>query len=50
MNRLAFDTSAVVPLIVRSHLAHDAVRGHAAGRRAVQTAHSLAEIYSVLTR
>ena len=50
MNRLAFDTSAAVPLIVRSHVAHDAVRRHAAGRRAVLTVHSLAETYSVLTR
>ena len=50
MSRLAFDTSAAVPLIVRSHVAHDAVRRHAASREAVLTMHSLAETYSVLTR
>ena len=50
MTRLAFDTSAAVPLLVRSHTAHSSVRRHAAGRTAVLTAHSLAETYSVLTR
>lgn len=50
MTRLAFDTSAAIPLLVRSHTAHAAVRRHAEGRTAVITAHSLAETYSVLTR
>lgn len=50
MSRLAFDTSAAVPLLMRAHVAHAAVRRHAAGREAVLTAHSLAETYSVLTR
>lgn len=50
MTRLAFDTSAAVPLVVRSHTAHSSVRRHAAGRSAVLTTHSLAETYSVLTR
>ena len=50
MNRLAFDTSAAVPLVVRSHTAHAAVRRHVMGRTAVLTAHSLAETYAVLTR
>ena len=50
MNRLALDTSAAVPLVMRSHVAHDAVRRHAAGRQPVLTVHSLAETYSVLTR
>lgn len=50
MSRLAFDTSAAVALLVRSHTAHAAVRRHASGRAAVLTAHSLAETYSVLTR
>lgn len=50
MTRLAFDTSAAVPLLLRSHTAHAAVRRHAAGRTPVLTAHSLAETYSVLTR
>ena len=50
MTRLAFDTSAAVPLLVRSHTAHTAVRRRAAHRTAVLTTHSLAETYSVLTR
>ncbi|SNR45826.1 type II toxin-antitoxin system VapC family toxin [Blastococcus mobilis] len=50
MSVLAFDTSAAVPLVVRSHNAHLAVRRRADGRSAVLTAHSLAETYSVLTR
>lgn len=50
MTRLAFDTSAAVPLLVRSHRAHAAVRRHVVGRTAVLTTHSLAETYSVLTR
>lgn len=50
MSRLAFDTSAAVPFLVRSHTAHAEVRAHAAGREPVLTAHSLAETYSVLTR
>jgi predicted nucleic acid-binding protein len=47
---LAFDTSAAVPLLLRSHTAHGIVRRHASGRTPVLTAHSLAETYSVLTR
>jgi len=50
VTRLAFDTSAAVPLLLRSHTAHAVVRRHAAGRTPVLTAHSLAETYSVLTR
>ncbi len=50
MSQLAFDTSAAVPLVVRSHVAHEAVRRHLKGRQAVLTAHSLTETYSVLTR
>lgn len=50
MTLLAFDTSAAVPLLLRSHSAHSYVRRHAAGRTHVLTAHSLAETYSVLTR
>jgi toxin FitB len=50
VSRLALDTSAAVPFLVRSHAAHDAVRAHVEGRQAVLTAHSLAETYSVLTR
>jgi predicted nucleic acid-binding protein len=47
---LALDTSAAVPLLVRSHRAHSAVRRSVAGRQSVLTRHSLAETYSVLTR
>ena len=50
MTSLAFDTSAAIPYLVRSHTAHADVRRHAAGRTPVLTAHSLAETYSVLTR
>jgi toxin FitB len=50
VTRLAFDTSAAVPLLLRSHIAHESVRSRARGREAVLTAHSLAETYSVLTR
>lgn len=44
------DTSAAIPLLVRTHVAHDAVRRRVGGRALVLTAHSQAETYSVLTR
>lgn len=50
MTALAFDTSAAVPFVMRSHVAHASVRRYVAGRDPVLTAHSLAETYSVLTR
>jgi toxin FitB len=50
VSELAFDTSAAIPFLVRTHLAHAAVRDHAAGRIPVLTTQSLAETYSVLTR
>jgi toxin FitB len=50
VTRLALDTSAAVPFLVRSHTAHATVRRQVAGRTAVLTTHSLAETYSVLTR
>ncbi|RFU21320.1 PIN domain-containing protein [Geodermatophilus marinus] len=50
MRPLAFDTSAAIPLLLRSHTAHEAVRRYAYGRAAALTTHSLAETYSVLTR
>jgi predicted nucleic acid-binding protein len=50
VSAVAFDTSAAVPLVVRSHVAHAAVRRHVMGRPAILTTHSLAETYSVLTR
>ncbi|CAN5375558.1 type II toxin-antitoxin system VapC family toxin [soil metagenome] len=50
MTLLALDTSVAVPLMVRTHVAHERVRGHLGSRQPVLTAHSLAETYSVLTR
>ena len=50
MTSLAFDTSAAVPLLVRSHIAHQSMRERVGGRTRVLTGHSLAETYSVLTR
>jgi predicted nucleic acid-binding protein len=50
MTRLALDTSAAVPLLLRSHPAHHAVRDHVRERELTLTGHSLAETYSVLTR
>jgi predicted nucleic acid-binding protein len=50
VTRLAFDTSAAIPLLLRSHTAHEAVRRHAEGSTLVLTTQSLAETYSVLTR
>ena len=50
MTRLALDTSAAVPLLLRSHPAHSAVRDHVRARDLALTGHSLAETYSVLTR
>ena len=50
MSTIAFDTSAAVPYLMRSHPAHIATRQHVAGRMVALTTHSLAETYSVLTR
>ncbi len=50
MTALALDTSVAVPLLVRSHAAHAAVRAAIGGRPAVLTGPSQAETYSVLTR
>lgn len=50
MSRLAFDTSAAVPLLLRSHAAHTAVVQFLGKQQAMLTAHSLAETYAVLTR
>jgi predicted nucleic acid-binding protein len=47
---LTLDTSAAIPFLVRSHIAHDHVRAHVGLRRPTLTGHSLAETYSVLTR
>ena len=50
MTALAFDTSAAIPFVVRSHSAHLPLRRQCAGRDVALTTHSLAEAYSVLTR
>ena len=50
MSAVALDTSAAVPLLLRSHPAHRAVAAHVAGADARLTGHSLAETFSVLTR
>jgi predicted nucleic acid-binding protein len=47
---LALDTSAAIPLLIRSHSAHASVRAVIGRRQLVLTSHSLAETYSVLTR
>lgn len=47
---LALDASVAIPLLVRSHVAHNRVRAHVGTRRPTLTGHSLAETYSVLTR
>ncbi len=47
---IALDTSAAIPLLVRRHYAHAAVREAIDGRIARLTGHSLAETYAVLTR
>jgi predicted nucleic acid-binding protein len=50
VSTLALDTSVAVPLLVRSHAAHAAVRAAIRGRSPVLTAPSQAETYAVLTR
>ena len=50
MTTVAFDTSAAIPFVVRSHSAHLPLRRQCAGREVALTTHSLAEAYSVLTR
>lgn len=47
---LALDTSVAVPLLVRTHEAHDAVTAWWAGREIALCGHALPETYSVLTR
>ena len=43
-------TSAAVPYLMASHVAHRVTRRHLRGRALVLTGHSLVETYSVLTR
>lgn len=47
---LALDTSAAIPLLMSSHVAHRAARRQLRRHDLVLTQHSLAETYSVLTR
>ena len=50
MSGLALDTSVAVPLLVRTHRAHDAVVRWWDGRELALSGHAVAETYSVLTR
>ena len=50
MTALGLDTSAAVPLLVRTHAAHAAVTRWWDGREIALCGHALAETYSVLTR
>ena len=47
---VALDTSAAVPFLMASHVAHRATRLHLRGKDTALTQHSLVETYSVLTR
>lgn len=47
---VALDTSVAIPLLVQTHVAHDAVVRWWAGREVALGGHALAETYSVLTR
>lgn len=50
MTQVALDTSAAVPLLLRRHADHEAVRAALDGYSLCLTGHSQAETYSVLTR
>ncbi len=50
MTAIALDTSVAVPLLVRTHAAHDAVSRWWDGREVALSGHAMAETYSVLTR
>ena len=47
---VALDTSAAIPYLMSSHVAHRSTRRHLAGHELVLTQHSLVETYRVLTR
>lgn len=47
---VALDTSAAIPYLMASHVAHRTTRRHLEGQAVVLTQHSLVETYSVLTR
>jgi toxin FitB len=44
------DTSVAVPALQASHVAHEHVQGHLAGRELGMSTHAALETYSVLTR
>lgn len=48
--RLAVDTSVAVPLLVRTHRAHDEVVRWWGGRTLALSGHAMLETYAVLTR
>lgn len=50
MTPLALDTSVAVPLLVRTHRAHDAIVRWWNGREVALSGHAVVETYSVLTR
>lgn len=50
MTDLLLDTSAAVPLLVSSHVAHDVVSTILGDRSAALAGHALHETYAVLTR
>jgi len=50
MTALALDTSVAIPLLVRTHAAHDVVSRWWDGRDVALSGHALAGTYSVLTR
>jgi len=50
MTAIALDTSVAIPLLVRTHAAHDAVSRWWDGRNVALSGHAMAETYSVLTR
>jgi len=50
VTRVALDTSAAVPLLLKGHHDHDRLRVAVGGLQISLTGHSLAETYSVLTR
>ena len=50
MTELVLDTSAAVPLLVTSHVAHQVVSAALGDRAAALAGHALHETYAVLTR
>lgn len=50
MTDVLVDTSVAIPLLVTSHVAHEAVRASLGGRSAALCGHALHETYAVLTR